>query len=137
MIDEKFLQSAVRIRRTYLKLSNNMDMYQKAAESTIKKLDETITKIDKIKKESEESRSDKNSNFSAEKALNEMLKILEEVDNEGKRLEELINPLNKEIEKLGLEEQELYRKIKEKHSDLTDDQIIESVKKRLINENLS
>lgn len=137
MIDENFLQSAVRIRRTYLKLSNNMDMYQKAAESTIKKLDETITKIDKIKKESEESRSDKNSNFSAEKALNEMLKILEEVDNEGKRLEELINPLNKEIEKLGLEEQELYRKIKEKHSNLTDDQIIESVKQRLINENLS
>ena len=137
MIDEQFLQSAIRIRRTYLKVSNNMDMYKKAAEDTIKKLDETIAKIDKIKKESEESRTDKNSKFSAEKSLNEMLKILNEVDSEGKRLEELINPLNKEIEKLALEEQELYRKIKERHSDLTDEQIVESVRERLIKENLS
>lgn len=137
MIDEQFLQSAIRIRRTYLKVSNNMDMYKKAAEDTIKKLDETIAKIDKIKKESEESRTDKNSKFSAEKSLNEMLKILNEVDNEGKRLEDLINPLNKEIEKLALEEQELYRKIKERHSDLTDEQIVESVRERLIKENLS
>lgn len=137
MVDEQFLQSAIRIRRTYLKVSNNMDMYKKAAEGTIKKLDETISKIDKIKNESEESRSDKNSKFSAERSLNEMLKILNEVDNEGKKLEELINPLNKEIEKLALEEQELYRKIKEKHSDLTDEQIVESVRERLIKENLS
>ena len=136
MIEEQFLQSAIRIRRTYLKVSNNMDMYKKAAEGTIKKLDETISKIDKIKEDSEKSRSDKNSKFSAEGSLNEMLKILNEVDNEGKKLEELINPLNKEIEKLALEEQELYRKIKEKHSDLTDEQIVESVRARLIKENL-
>ena len=45
--------------------------------------------------------------------------------------------LNKDIEKLALEEQELYRQIKQKHSNLTDEQIISSVKDRLIQENLS
>lgn len=42
--------------------------------------------------------------------------------------------MNKDIEKLALEEQELYRQIKQKHSNLTDEQIISSVKDRLIQE---
>ena len=46
-------------------------------------------------------------------------------------------PLNKEIEKLALEEQELYKQIKSTHPNLTDDQIVESVRQRLINEGLS
>ena len=37
---------------------------------------------------------------------------------------------NIEIEKLALEEQELFRQIKIKHNNLTDDEIIECVKKR-------
>ena len=137
MIDENFLQSAVRIRRTYLKMSNSMDFYKKSAAGVVERLDETIKKVEAIQKEAEDSKSDKNSKFSAEGSMNKMLKILEEVDAEGKRLENLVDPLNKEIESLALEEQELYRLIKEKHYNLTDDEIIESVKQRLIKENLS
>jgi phage-related tail protein len=137
MIDENFLQSAVRIRRTYLKMSNNMELYRKAAEKIVERLDETIKRVENIQKEAEDSRKNKNSKFSTEGSLNKMLEILEEVDSEGKRLEDLVDPLNKEIEKLALEEQELYRLIKEKHYKLTDEQIIESVKQRLIKENLS
>ena len=48
MVDEVFLQNAVRIRRTYLKLSNNMDLYQKKAQQVSNKLDETLVKIEKI-----------------------------------------------------------------------------------------
>ena len=46
MIDEIYLQNAVRIRRTYLKLSNNMDLYQKKAQAVSDKLETTISKID-------------------------------------------------------------------------------------------
>lgn len=137
MIDEIFLQSAVRIRRTYLKMSNSMDFYKKSAEKVVEKLDETIKKVEKIQENAENSKKDKNIHFSAEGSLNEMLDVLKEVENEGKMLEDLVDPLNKEIEKLALEEQELYRQIKEKHHNLTDEQIIESVKQRLIKENLS
>jgi uncharacterized membrane protein YgaE (UPF0421/DUF939 family) len=55
MVDEVFLQNAVRIRRTYLKLSNNMDLYQKKAQQVSDKLDETLVRIEEIEKESGDS----------------------------------------------------------------------------------
>ena len=135
MVDEVFLQNAIRIRRTYLKMTNNMDFYQKKAKEIVDRLDETLIKIDNLQKVAEESK--KNSGVGSQNLLNDLLGILNDIDIEGKSLEDLVSPLNQEIEKLGLEEQELYRQIKEKHYDLTDEQIIESVKNRLIKENLS
>ena len=62
---------------------------------------------------------------------------MSDIEDEGRRLEENIEPLNVEIEKLSLEEGELWRNIKQKHYDLNDDDIIEYVKSRLVQENLS
>ena len=45
--------------------------------------------------------------------------------------------LNSEMEKLALEEQELWRNIKERHYNISEEDIISSVKERLIRENLS
>ena len=134
MIDEVFLQNAVRIRRTYLKMTNNMEFYQNKAKEIVGRLDETLLKIDKLQKVAEESK--KNSGIGNQDLLTELLNILNDIDIEGKSLEDLVNPLNEDIEKLGLEEQELYRQIKQKHYDLTDEQIIKSVKDRLIREKL-
>ena len=112
-----------------------MDFYQKKAKDILGRLDETLERIDKLQKVAEDSK--KNSGVGSQALLNDLLNILNDIDIEGKSLEDLVNPLNQEIEKLALEEQELYRQIKEKHYDLTDEQIIESVKNRLIKENLS
>lgn len=134
MINENYLQNAVRIRRTYLKLSNNMELYQKKAQSVSDKLEVTISKIADL--ESKINQSKKNDKNDTNFFLMELVKILNEVEEEGKMLESSVEPLNKEIEKLALEEQELYRQIKEKHFNLTDDQIVSSVKERLIKESL-
>jgi hypothetical protein len=136
MVDEIYLQNAVRIRRTYLKLSNNMELYQKKAQEVSDKLETTISKIDDLQHQVEESRNDKSGKKDSNQFLMELVKILNEVEEDGKTLESSVDPLNKEIEKLALEEQELYRQIKEKHFDLTDEQIITSVQNRLIKENL-
>ncbi len=135
MIDEFFLQNAVNIRRTYLKMTNNMDFYQKKAKEIVDRLELTIGKINEIQKKAEDKQA-KKENGSME-ILNDLVKILNEIEAEGKSLENLVDPLNQSIEKLALEEQELYRQIKQKHSNLTDEQIIKSVKDRLIQENLS
>ena len=45
MIDEKYLQMAINIRRTYLKLINNMDLYRARALQVSDKLDETLKKL--------------------------------------------------------------------------------------------
>ncbi len=136
MIDEIYLQNAIRIRRTYLKLSNNMELYQKKAQAVSDKLESTISKIDDLQSRIQESKKDKDDKKDSNYFLIELVKILNEVEEEGKSLETSVEPLNKEIEKLALEEQELYRQIKEKHFNLTDEQIISSVQDRLIKENL-
>jgi hypothetical protein len=56
MVDYVFLQNAVRIRRTYLKMTNNMDFYQRKAKEIIDRLDETLLRIDKLQKTAEDSK---------------------------------------------------------------------------------
>jgi hypothetical protein len=46
MIDEKYLKVAINIRRTYLKLIDNLDLYKKLADSISKKLTETVNDIE-------------------------------------------------------------------------------------------
>jgi hypothetical protein len=133
MIDESFIQAAIKIRRTYLKMTNNMDFYKSKAEKLASNLDGIVGKLQKLQIDLTKD----NSDYTTEAAIQEVTKILREIDEEGKMLENIINPLNDEIEKLGLEEQELWRMIKEKHYDVPENEIIEYVQKRLIDENLS
>lgn len=135
MIDEHFLQSAVNLRRNYLKLINNMDFYHKQAKEVVKKLEGTVDKINNLGIDYKESVKQKKQDNQG--TLTNLLRVIQEIEDEGKKIEELINPMNTQIEKLAIEEAELYRKIKERHSDLTEEQIIKSVRDRLISENLS
>ena len=131
MIKEFFLQSAVNIRRQYLKISNNMELYHNKAKEVVDTLESSVKKLEEIQ---EKVKTD--SSMSAEKSISHILKVINDVEQEGKRLEELVDPMNKEIEKLSKEENELYRKIKEKHPDLSDEQIVKSVEDRLQKEGL-
>ena len=130
MINEQFLQSAVRIRRTYLKLSNNMDLYHKQATKLSEILTENLEKLSKIEGDVKDKKMD------SKQAVNTLLELISNIEKQSTDLESMTDDLNKEIELLSKEEHELYRNIKEKHSDLTDEQIIESVKERLIRENI-
>lgn len=135
MIDEQFLESAVQIRRTYLKLTNNLNMYQKRAQEIVTVLETTISKLEGLQTEINDSKSGKG-NMSAEKAINELLSTIKDVENEGERLNNLFTPLNNDIEKLGKEESELWSRIIEKHKDIPEDKIIEIFKSRLEREGL-
>jgi predicted nucleic acid-binding Zn-ribbon protein len=135
MIREDFLLRAVRIRKNYLSLTNNLDVYLSKVESVSDRLEKTIGEITNIEQKYESS-DKKDGKFESDKTLKELLKIIENVENEGKRLESIVNPLNKEIEKLSKEELELYKLIKQTHSNLTEGQIVNSVKERLDSEGL-
>ncbi len=136
MIDEKFLVAAVNIRKTYLRLTSNLDFYKKKAENTLEKLEEAYSKIESIENEIKEIKKDKNQNRETN-ITSKVLSLLEEIEQEGNRIEKFVEPLNKEIEKLAMEESELYRSIVERHTELSEEQIIESVRLRLEKENLS
>ena len=108
-----------------------MELYHNKAKSIVNKLEETLEKIESLQKKIKVEKS-----ISNEGAINKLFEILRDVEEEGDRLEKLADPMNKEMEKLSKEEHELYRQIKEKHSDLTDEQIIASVQDRLLKEGL-
>jgi predicted nucleic acid-binding Zn-ribbon protein len=133
MVDEKYLQKAISIRRTYLKLLNNMDLYRSRALQVSERLDATLKKIDSYQNELKETKPNRNEAEIFEK----LLKIIDEVEDEGKRLESLIGPINSEIEKLSKEEMTLYGQILNGHPNLTEEQIVEKVQDRLIKEGLS
>ncbi len=135
MIDEKFLVAAVNIKKKYITVTSDINKYHDRAKQTVDKLDTTLKEIEDIKLKMKENA--KNKKLDSAEVLESMIKIITEIEDDGKSLEKYIDPLNKEIEKLAVEEQELYRIICEKHFDLTEEQIIESVKKRLEKENLS
>ena len=136
MIDEKYLQMAINIRRTYLKLINNMDLYRARALQVSERLDTTLKKIDDFNDKIAKNNA-KNPNITEKEIFENLLKIIDEVDEEGKRLEKLIEPVNIEIEKLSKEEMELYRLIVDNHPSLSEDQIVQIVQDRLIKEGLS
>ncbi len=131
MIDENLVSAAIRIRREYLKVNSNLDLYKRRAREITANIDNLIHKVEEIQ---ENFADDKNT---VEEAVGELVKVVEEFEIEGQKLQKLVDPLNKQVEKLGLEEQELWRSIKIKHGDLPENVIIEYVKQRLIRENLS
>lgn len=132
MIDERFIKRAIEIRKTYLRVNKDMNSYETKAKQILNVLQDTIKRIDSLQEDIKNSKV-----TNADDASKKLLNILNDVEKEGARLEKMVEPLNKEIEKLKDEESELYRLIKEKHIGLTDDQIIKEIHTRLIKENLS
>ena len=129
MIDDNFVQAAIKIRREYLKLTNNLNFYKTQANRVIDNLQDIINKLEEV---ANNSVSEPNTEATSVRLL-EVLKMLE---MEGKNINELIDPLNSEIEKLAVEESELWRKIKAKHSEVRDEQIVDYIKVKLSEQNL-
>ena len=128
MIDERFLVAAVNIRKKYLGLSDNLDTYKNKAELTLDDLEKAKENLKKI----EDGNYDKE-NLSG---LQQIVDIITDLEESQNSLERFLEPINKNIEKLLVEEKELYNKICEKHSNYTEQQIVHFVKERLEKENL-
>jgi predicted nucleic acid-binding Zn-ribbon protein len=130
MIDEKFLIMAINIRKTYVELLENMSFYESKALSIKEKLEDSVSRLQSIENEAT------NRNADTKDLLSKILNVISSVEDEGTRLEKLIEPINYDIEKLRKEEVDLYNKIIDTHPDLSEDQIVEIVKNRLMSEGL-
>jgi hemerythrin-like domain-containing protein len=137
MIEEKFLESAVRIRKNYLKISSNLEFYHRKAKEIIASLEDIVKKVEELSAQITNDHKLGRPSLTKDKAMEELMKILRDLEDQSKIIENLTEPMNKNIEKLAIEEQELYRQIKERHSDISDQKIIETVKQRIEKEGLS
>lgn len=132
MIDENFVQAAIQIKKEYLKVTNTLGVYQKKAKEATSEMDKIIIKLEELQEKAKN-----NKQMTTEMAMTDIEKIIKDFEEQAKRLTSVIDPLNEQLEKLALEEEELWRMIKNKHSDLEDYQIISYVQNRLTKENLS
>lgn len=134
MIDDLYIDAAVRIRRTYLNLTDKLEDYEKYLNSTVKLIDSTLLEVDKLSKEIEGYKNTKN--VSQEEPLMKLLDIINRLESDSKKLEEYINPLNQSIERLRSEEIELYKNIKLRYPNISDNYIITMVNEKLEKEGL-
>jgi predicted nucleic acid-binding Zn-ribbon protein len=134
MIDDLYIDAAVRIRRTYLNLTDKLEDYEKYLNSTVKLIDSTLLEVDKLSKEIEGYKNTKN--VSQEEPLMKLLDIINRLESDSKKLEEYINPLNQSIERLRSEEIELYKNIKLRYPNISDSYIIVMVNEKLEKEGL-
>jgi predicted nucleic acid-binding Zn-ribbon protein len=109
-----------------------MELYRTKAIQVSEKLESTLSRLNGLKDEL-----DKNKKKDTMESANELLKIIDQIEEDGKRLENLVDPMNFEIEKLAKEEVELYKQIVDTHPTLSEDQIVNTVQDRLIKEGLS
>lgn len=134
MIDEIFLKAAVRIKKEYLELITNLENYEQFTKKTQELIEETLGKVEAIDKDLKDVK--KRKGMTNVGVLKDLDMLLAKMDQDAKRLESYIEPMNEGIERLAVEEAELYRRIKEKHPKLSDEQIVESVSRRLKQEGL-
>jgi hypothetical protein len=135
-MDEKYLQMAIRIRRSYLNLSNDMNLYKKEAKIISDELNRIVKEIDQISVKNENNKQDNKTNNFEVDCLKKLLKSLDEIAEEGDRLEKLVKPISDKVEMLAKEESELYRMITENYPNMTTDEIVKCVRDRLIMEGL-
>ena len=132
MISEIYLKRAYTIRKEYLKVRNDIESYENVAKDLISSLEDRKSDFEKIV-------SDLNSNKfsnpeSAKIKLTEVIMVMEEDMN---RIEKSVNNLNGRIDKLKIDEQNLYSELKRSYTDLNDDEIKKSINEYLSKKNLS
>lgn len=123
MIDEKFLRAAVGIRRRYLEMTSDIGKYEARLKITNEKIEKALSDLDIIKQDIGK----KNSND----VISRMMELVYQVEDEGKSIQAYIDPLNEGIERLAVEEAELFSQIKRSNPNLEDDDIVKNVKDRL------
>lgn len=130
MIDEQLLQGAVIIRKTFLRLKRELNTYQGDVSHMVNFLQEKIKTIQAIKK-------DELKNLrSREEVAVVTKKIVDEIDQielEEKKLQNKINKINVEMERLTKDEGILYNTIKERYPELSDEEIIKEIHQKLEN----
>ena len=134
MIDESYLDAAVRIRRTFMKLNIELTEYENYAKSIEKIIERALADLEDINNSI--SNDKKLKNVSQEEMLRKVLDILARLEDDSKSLESKVNPINDSIEKLRKEEVQLYNNIKFKYPNIKDSELIEMVNKKLEKEGL-
>lgn len=126
MISKRLIDQGVKIRLDFLNINNQ--------------LEDILTEINKVGiklKEYTEELEDMNKNMDKYDDINsakiDIFNKLEDIEMEGSKLVKIYKPVNDKLEELKLQEENLYRIIKETYPNLTDDDIVKEFEPHIKN----
>jgi|APCry1669189883_1035261.scaffolds.fasta_scaffold16042_2 hypothetical protein len=131
MIQELYLKRAVKIRKEYLKIVNDINRYDKVAKDLAASLTGRTSELEDLLKKLNE-----NKISNPEAAKQELHNILMQTEDDMNKVDLSISALNKEIENLQKDELSLYREIRQTYFNLTDEEIRNQVQDYLKKLNL-
>lgn len=118
MIHELLLKKALNIRKEYVRITKDINVYENMVSGILKSLGKNSEELEDLKKKIDDKKV-----TDVDFAKNEMLKIIIDLEQEANKTGEHINKLNQNIESLRKQEIDLYREIKEKYPSMSDDEI--------------
>ena len=132
MIQELYIKRAIKIRKEYLKLVNEISSYEQIAKDLITAISDRKSDLENLLKELQ---SNKISNPNT--AQNKLSEIMIKTEDDMNKIDTTINSLNLKMDKLREDEVYLYKEIKNTHFDLSDEEIKKYIQEKLKKENLS
>ncbi len=128
MIDKQLIESAKFIRKDYLTQSKKLAKYYEDVKHLGSFL---LKKVDELKKFNDTSIRKIKNNDDLSKVTNHILKEISEIEVEERKVRERVEKINVDLEKLKKDEENLYIEIKDRHPNLTDDEIVKEIHKHL------
>lgn len=120
MVNKKYLDQALRIRKDFLKTDNKLFNLKGDLELVYRNINTTLQELIEIRDSSDEY-------STSEDFQTDVLKKLAEFEDESKRAESVLKPLNDEMESLKSEEQELYKTLVSEYPNVPEDELIKEV----------
>lgn len=130
MIDKQLIESAKFIRKDYLNQATKLGKYHEDVKQLSIFL---LKKVDELKKYNDVSVKKIKNNDDLSKATKHILKEIEEIEVEERKIREKVNKINLDLEKLRKDEENLYLEIKERYPNLTDEEIVKEIHHHLDN----
>jgi chromosome segregation ATPase len=125
MIDKQYIESAKNIRSEFVSLNKKLDIYKKDLENLSEYLQTTIADLNNMTNKKIESKQE------LQTIAENLIKKIEEIELEEKKMTNLVKPINERIDKLKEEETILYNALKTKYPNLSDDEMRKEIHSRI------
>lgn len=124
MISEFYLKKALNIRKEYLSIVSNINLFENMAKDILKIIEGKLEELNTLQSKINEK---KISNI--ESAKDSLLKIILDLEEESNNIEKSVNDLTSRIDKLKINEKELFADLRKNYQNLTNEEIRNQIHK--------
>jgi hypothetical protein len=121
MINKKYLEQAVRIKKDFLELSGELERVTEELEKNKVGVENVLKGLIDIKDRTDQYKSD-------DQYREDIMDMLKDFELEAKKLEDIYTPVNDRLEKLKEEENSLYESLKKEYPKLKESQLIKEIR---------